>query len=201
MNAPAGVTENDMRAFLHDRVEADLAYILQENGGPLALQYNLTQVFGQLRRFSAIADTRQGVRQALRDDLQVQENNLQNRAAVAGVVAAWEASREYAAKQAELKAEARFLGVARPVTQTDRAAMRAAYIATHGEIEETYEPSDDYLSSKIEELEAHEPVASYLNEVTSKKTAKTMGIQTSVDSFRSCTHREIQAEGPIATRH
>ena len=182
MNAPAGVTENDMRAFLHDRVEADLAYILQENGVPLALQYNLTQVFGQLRRFSAIADTRQGVRQALRDDLQVQENNLQNRAAVAGVVAAWEASREYAAKQAELKAEARFLDVARPVTQTDRAAMRAAYIATHGEIEETYEPSDDYLSSKIEELEAHEPVASYLNEVTSKKTAKTMGIQTSVDS-------------------
>ena len=182
MNAPAGVTENDMRAFLHDRVEADLAYILQENGVPLALQYNLTQVFGQLRRFSAIADTRQGVRQALRDDLQVQENSLQNRAAVAGVVAAWEASREYASKQAELKAEARFLGVARPVTQTDRAAMRAAYIATHGEIEETYEPSDDYLSSKIEEMEAHEPVASYLNEVTSKKTAKTMGIQTSVDS-------------------
>ena len=31
-------------------------------------------------------------------------------------------------------------------------------------------------------MEAHEPVASYLTEVTSKKTAKTMGIQTTVDS-------------------
>ena len=89
MNAPAGITEADMKAYIHDRVEGDLAFILQENGVPLALQYNLTQVFTQLRRFSAIADTRQGVRQALRDDLQVKENNLQNRAAVAGVVAAW----------------------------------------------------------------------------------------------------------------
>ena len=182
MNAPAGITEAAMKAYIHDRVEGDLAFILQENGVPLALQYNLTQVFTQLRRFSAIADTRQGVRQALREDLQVEENNLQNRAAVAGVVAAWEASKEYASKQAELKAEARLLGVTRPVTQTDRAAMRSAYVATHGEIEETFEPSDDYLSTKIEELEAHEPMASYLTEVTSKKTAKTMGIQTTLDS-------------------
>ena len=182
MNAPAGITEAAMKTYIHDRVEGDLAFILQENGVPLALQYNLTQVFTQLRRFSAIADTRQGVRQALRDDLQVEENSLQNRAAVAGVVAAWEASKEYASKQAELKAEARLLGVTRPVTQTDRAAMRAAYVATHGEIEETFEPSDDYLSTKIEELEAHEPMASYLTEVTSKKTAKTMGIQTTLDS-------------------
>ena len=182
MNPPDGVNDAAMRTYIHDKVEGDLAFILQENGVPLALQYNLTQVFTQLRRFSAIADSRQGVRQALRDDLQVEENSLQNRAAVAGVVAAWEASKEYAAKQAELKAEARLLGVTRPVTQTDRAAMRAAYIATHGEIEETFEPSDDYLSAKIEEMEAHEPVASYLTEVTSKKTAKTMGIQTTVDS-------------------
>ena len=182
MNAPDGVTEAAMKAYLHDSVEGDLSYILQENGVPLALQYNLTQVFTQLRRFSAIADTRQGVRAALRADLQVEEDSLRNRAAVAGVVAAWEASKEYAAKQAELKAEARLLGVTRPVTQTDRAAMRAAYVATHGEIEETFEPSDDYLSTKIEELEAHEPTASYLTEVTSKKTAKTMGIQTTLDS-------------------
>ena len=97
--------------------------------------------------------------------MQVEENSLQNRAAVAGVVAAWEASQEYASKQAELKAEARLLGVTPPVTQTDRAAMRAAFTATHGEIEETFEPS-----------------ASCLTEVTSKKTAKTMGIQTTLDS-------------------
>eukprot|EP00435_Cladocopium_sp_Y103_P063561 s792_g25.t1 len=150
MNAPAGVTDEAMKTYIHDKVEGDLAFILQENGVPLALQ--------------------------------VEENSLQNRAAVAGVVAAWESSKEYASKQAELKAEARLLGVTRPVTQTDRAAMRSAYIQTHGQIEETFEPSDDYLSTKIEEMEAHEPIASYLTEVTSKKTAKTMGIQTTVDS-------------------
>ncbi|CAL1154777.1 unnamed protein product [Cladocopium goreaui] len=121
----AGITEADMKAYLHDRVEGDLAFILQ-----------------------------------------VEVSNLQNRAAVAGVVAAWEASKEYASKQAELKAEARLLGVTRPVTQTDRAAMRAAYVATHGEIEETFEPSDDYLSTKIEELEAHADLRSLHWEAT-----------------------------------
>ena len=62
MNPPDGVNDAAMRTYIHDKVEGDLAFILQENGVPLALQYNLTQVFTQLRRFSAIADSRQGVR-------------------------------------------------------------------------------------------------------------------------------------------
>ena len=68
------------------------------------------------------------------------------------------------------------------MTQTDRSAMRAAYEASWGKLEEAFEPSDDYLSAKMEELESHEPCASTLDQVTSSKTTKTVGIQTAVDS-------------------
>lgn len=60
--------------------------------------------------------------------------------------------------------------------------MKAAFVAAHGAIEESVEPSDDYLGAKMEEQESHEPSASPLSEVTGKKTCKPMGIQTSVDS-------------------
>ena len=101
---------------------------------------------------------------------------------VSKACSAWEACQQFAVKEQELKAEARVLGVPRPVTQTDRAAVRASYIAAHGNIEDSLEPSDDYLSAKAEELESHEPTASPLNEVTSKRSARTLGIQTSIDA-------------------
>ena len=70
----------------------------------------------------------------------------------------------------------------RPVTQTDKAAMKSSLQATQGKLDEALEPSDEYLSSKLKELESHEPVASPLFEVTSRRTARRMGIQTSLDS-------------------
>lgn len=171
-----------MRTWIQDNMESDLAHIMTENGVPLALQYNIGQNFRSVRRFSALADSRADVRTTLRDAYTVEENTLERRAAVAAVVVSWEAAREYAQKDVQLRAEAKLLGVNRPVTQTDRAAMKAAYIAANGNIEEAFEPSDDYLSAKMEEQESHEPTASPLNEVTSKKTCKTLGIQTSIDS-------------------
>ena len=40
---------------------------------------------------------------------------------------------------AELRAEARMLGVSRPVTQTEKQAMRIAFEAAHGGLEEAFE--------------------------------------------------------------
>ena len=60
--------------------------------------------------------------------------------------------------------------------------MRAAFEATHGRLEDSYEPSEEYICSKMEEIESHEPQASPLSEVTSRKTRRTQGIQTAVDS-------------------
>lgn len=50
--------------------------------------------------------------------------------------------------------------------------MRAAFEATHGRLEDSYEPSEEYICSKMEEIESHEPQASPLSEVTSRKTRR-----------------------------
>ena len=148
----------------------------------IGLQYSLGQHFTSVKKFSTNADTRAEVRQALKDDLAMEPVDQQARAAVAAVVSAWESCREYSTKQSELKAEARVMGVVRPITQTEKQAMRSAYEQACGALDESVEPSDDYVSSKIEEEESGEIVASSLTEVTSKRNAKTMGIQTTVDT-------------------
>ena len=119
---------------------------------------------------------------ALEADFALKPDDLEKRAAIASVISAWEAAGQLNLKETELKAEARILGVTKPLTQTDRAAMRHAFETSHGKLEEQFEPSEDYLAAKMDEVETHEPVASPLSEVTSRKTAKTQGLQTSLDA-------------------
>ena len=179
---PDGVSEADALDHLDKKVSSDLVHIFQECGVPLGLQYKLTQHFQNVKRFSTYADSRAEVRTALKDDHELEATNQVTRAAVASVVSAWETSKEFAHKESELRAEARMLGVHRPVTQTEKQAMRLAFESAHGSLEEAFEPSDDYISAKLEEIENGEVTASPLSEVTSKKRVRTMGIQTTVDT-------------------
>ena len=179
---PDGVSEADALDHLDKKVSSDLVHIFQECGVPLGLQYKLTQHFQNVKRFSTYADSRAEVRTALKDDHELEATNQVTRAAVASVVSAWETSKEFAHKESELRAEARMLGVHRPVTQTEKQAMRLAFESAHGSLEEAFEPSDDYISAKLEEIENGEITASPLSEVTSKKRVRTMGIQTTVDT-------------------
>ena len=183
MDLPQGITEEAAVLHLSSKVDSNLAHMWQEAGVPIALQYKLGQNFTTVRRFASYEDDRAKVRSALKTDFAPDgAADLLSRAAVAAIVSAWESCQHFAVKEAELKAEAKVLGVTRPVTQTDRMAMKLAFEKTYGSIEDSVEPSDEYLSTKLEELESHEPCASPLSEVTSKKSARTMGIQTSVDS-------------------
>ena len=179
---PGAVTKNEAEEFIDRNLSADLVHIFNECSVSIGLQYSLGQHFTSVKKFSTYADTRAEVRQALKDDLAMEPVDQQARAAVAAVVSAWESCREYSTKQSELKAEARVMGVVRPITQTEKQAMRSAYEQAYGSLDESVEPSDDYVSSKTEEVESGEIVASSLTEVTSKRNAKTMGIQTTVDT-------------------
>ena len=192
MDFPAGVTHDAAVLFLSTKMDADLIHMFQESGVPVPVQYRLGQAFNEVRKFASLADTRGELREALKADVGLEATGLVSRAAVAGVVSAWEGARKYCEKADELKAEARVLGVSRPVTQTDRAAMKASFEAVHGKLEEAYEPSEDYLAQKIEEMETSEIIASPLSDVTSRKTVKVMGLQTSVDGGGS--HPGHQAE-------
>ncbi|CAE7237303.1 unnamed protein product [Symbiodinium microadriaticum] len=179
---PGAVTKNEAEEFIDKNLSADLVHIFNECSVSIGLQYSLGQHFTSVKKFSTYADTRAEVRQALKDDLAMEPVDQQARAAIAAVVSAWESCREYSTKQSELKAEARVMGVVRPITQTEKQAMRSAYEQAYGSLDESVEPSDDYVSSKTEEVESGEIVASSLTEVTSKRNAKTMGIQTTVDT-------------------
>ena len=86
-----------------------------------------------MKRFSSIADDRTSLRGALRDDFGLQPDSAANRAAVAAVVSAWEASKYSWEEEIKLRQEAKQLGVPRPLPHTDRAAMPRALEQNRGE--------------------------------------------------------------------
>ena len=182
VDLPGGVTQDAAFDFFEKNLTTELLHIFNECGVPVGLQYKLGQHFKNVKKFSTYADTRSDVRAALKADHSLEATNQDTRAAVASVVSAWESCREFSAKESELKAEARVLGVSRPITQTEHQAMRISYEKTFGSLDEVVEPSADYLSTKMEEVENGEIVASPLSDVTSKRKVKTLGIQTSVDA-------------------
>ena len=116
---PVGVDEAAALKYLSEHVSADLAHLLQDAGVPIELQYNLTQAFKTVKRFSAYADDRPGVRDVLKADLALEPTDMAKRSAIASVVSAWEACKDYASKESELRAESKFLGVTRPVLQNE----------------------------------------------------------------------------------
>ena len=112
MDLPVGVTNDAAVLFLSTRMDADLVHMFQESGVPVPVQYRLGQAFTEVRKFASLADTRGELREALKSDISLEATGLESRAAVAGVVSAWEAARKYCEKADELKAEARILGSA-----------------------------------------------------------------------------------------
>ena len=72
--------------WVHRNVDADLQFIFQESEVPEQTQYDLGQHYKSVRRFSALADDRAGVRQALQADFNLRADSAPNRAAVASVV-------------------------------------------------------------------------------------------------------------------
>ena len=80
-------------AWVHANLDADLQYIFQEAGMDEEIQYNIGQHYTSVRRFSALADDRAGVRTALASDFALQSDSAAGRARVAAVVSAWDSAR------------------------------------------------------------------------------------------------------------
>ena len=171
------------RLFLHTEVDSDLVYVWEEAGVSLEHQYLLGQNYRTVRKFSAIGDTRVEARQAFVADIPLDPAaGAAQRAALAGLVTAWQVSSELNDKDIQNRAEAKNLGVPRPLTFTDRNALYYAYERVHGALDDKNSPSGDYLSQKMEEVEQGELLASNLDEVGSKEESLTIAIQSSVDA-------------------
>ena len=115
------------------KVDANLAHLFQESGVPIGLQYKICQQFKTVKSFASYEDSRSKVRGAMKSDFSLDGSaNLAARSALAAVVCAWEACQRFSEKEAELKAEARVLGIPRPVAQTDRSAMKTSFESAFG---------------------------------------------------------------------
>ncbi|CAE7206607.1 unnamed protein product [Symbiodinium sp. CCMP2592] len=160
------------RQFLKDNVDADFIFLLEEHGVDLALQYAIGQHYRSIRTFAAFADDRGAARTAITADFGVRAESAADRARMACVITSW-----------ELRAEAKVLGVQKPLVSSDRAAMRAALEAVRGySVPESEEPAPEYLAHKLEQIENGEPTASYLDEVISRKESNSLQLQTSLDN-------------------
>lgn len=180
----AVVIDDGMRRdFLQREVAADLLFAWDEAGVSLAHQYDLGQNYKSVRKFAALGDTKQQVRDAFRVDLALDvAAGAANRAAMACLVTAWQVAAEMTEKEIQARVEAKNLGVPRQVSFSDRNALLTAFERVHGRLEERETPSVDYISQKVEEVEQGELTASLLDEVGSKEESLNLGVQSSLDA-------------------
>ena len=171
------------REWLQTNVAADLTYIWEQMGVTLDHQYELGQNYTNVALFGALADTGADARTALGRDLGIDPAaNPANRARLAAIVAAWQQAAGAAEKERSVKAEARVMGLPKPLLQTERHAMRVAVERTAGRMEEKDEPSPDYVAMKLEEVEAGDLTASTLDEVCSVRDDSHGQLQSNLDS-------------------
>ena len=169
------------RAYVAQHVSADLVYVWEEMGVSLLHQRELGERYRSVALFSSIADTRADARATLRNEVTVGDN-VDGRAAIAALVAAWQSCYDMADQERRLKAEAHVLGLPKPLPSNDRMGMRHALEGVVGALEEKDEPSSTYLALKLEEVEAGELRAAVLDEVTSVSDEVNAQFQSSVDS-------------------
>eukprot|EP00435_Cladocopium_sp_Y103_P074800 s19_g51.t1 len=157
--------------------------------------------YGSLRKFSALGDDRPAIRTSCLQDFAIPADTPENRSQIAAIVSAWETSKEYMAKEIELKAEAKVLGQPRVLQIHERQAMLRAVELVHGSLGEAECPSADYLSLKGEETECNEPTAAPLDEILSKQVSSSSQIQSAVDTSGHIrvTRTKCKAKMPSST--
>ena len=167
MAAIAPVNDVQFAAYIGEHAEAELAFVLGEVGMPLPLQYLLVHAgYRTVRLLASIEDTKAAVRVAFKDILGVDPAaDAEARMQMSLLVLAWDIAQASAKKEIEVRAEAKSLGVQRPVTHNDRLAMRRLLQSRVGAIPDAETPGAAYITTKLEEVELNDPQASPLDEI------------------------------------
>jgi hypothetical protein len=150
--------------------DSDLKWLLSDGEVPVDIQAALYhRKFNKLRVFLGLGENRAEVRAAILADIGLSPTDGHlARQQVALVLAAWDAAKEYVTKENSVRAEARASNLPRPMSATEHAAMRQAFEARYGRLENNEVPARHYLGTKIEDIEENEPKAEALKEVASK---------------------------------
>ena len=91
--------------YLARHVSSDLAFIWDEMGVSLSHQVELGARYRTVARFAALADSRADARAALRTDVTLDASTADGRAALAGLVSAWQSCADLSEQERKAKAE------------------------------------------------------------------------------------------------
>jgi hypothetical protein len=191
-------SDQQKREYIRDHLDSDLHFLLEDAGVALTGLYAIAQLYRTVKHFSALGDDRAEVRKACKDDFGIDPAaGAVERSQVASIVTAWEASKEYVVQENKIKAESRALGVAKPLANTDRAAMRKAVEAAFGKKHDYEMPSPEYIAHKMEEIELNEVQASPLDEITSMEDINSTSLQSSVDNDGRIRVVKVKSKGTL----
>ena len=136
------------------KVAADIQGELYENG------------IDTVARFAAAAADEADLKAMLKDSFSINPSeSLKLRAQAAGVVVAWKTAISRVERQAEAEATNEVRDLAKPIPSTDYIAMRQAFAAKFGELEDKHIPAKEYIEKKLAELESGEFRAEPLTEI------------------------------------
>ncbi len=124
----------------------------------------------KVRSFARLEPDEPSLRDLLKRDFEFGEG-IAERIAMAHVLVAWDAAKERVKRQSEVITEARVHGTAPELPKSDDNSMRQAYEGVHGEVSDMLYPSNDYLKTKLDQVEDELYEAEPLTEVVSREHA------------------------------
>ena len=187
---------------------AALRYLLQTHGIKDVNQATLFDAgIDTVAKYAAFAATEDDLTQVLKAHFSLDAAaNLSNRAQVACFVVAWQTARVRIKHHAEVEAASETREWAKPIQPSEYVAIRKAFVAKHGEIEEKVTPAKEYLEKKLHELEGGEFRAETLGEVVSRDEVDPDTMLPVWDSKGSLTVKKASSTvsmptGPEQLRH
>ena len=120
-------------------------------------------------KFAAAASDEADLKKMLKDSFSIDPTeSLKLRAQAAGVVVAWKTAISRVERQAEAEATHEVRDIAKPIPSTEYIAMRQAFAAKFGELEDKHIPAKEFIEKKLGELESGEFRAEPLTEIISR---------------------------------
>ena len=158
---------------------ADIKFLFGKEDIPEATQAIFYHVgITSVARFASFAKDAEDLKVVLKSDLGLDPaSSLQERAAVAALVCAFNSAQTRSSKLAEVEAEMESRQWTKTIPPSDYLAMRLGFDKRHWKLEERETPSKDYLEKKLEQMESGEWSAEALTEVVSKDEVEPDSLQ------------------------
>ncbi len=153
------------------KVEGELLRIFEDS----EVSSEIRALFGhfgitKIRSFARLEPDEQTLRELLKRDFEFGDS-IADRISMAHVLVAWDAAKDRVKRQAEATTEAKVHGTTPELPKAEGNSMRIAYEGVHGEISDVLYPSNDYIKSKLDQVEDEIYEAEPLTEVVSRESA------------------------------